>query len=226
MRNKIRSTPKHSRHWVREDSSALSGKRHAQTPPKLARSSAPIRTSDGSDDRLTRGEMLKTLCGVGDFLRRMRTQARFGSLSRAPLKLLRFALRGSTAECDWIARPPDEWDSTLPKVMGERHASRQALEDAIALRAFLFRAIPGVESAVLQAYRKSQCDRLELIVRGQVCRAERAPVAARSLVMRAKLCGFQFCLDDGVLEALRVEEFHLCVHGAINGVRSDQATFY
>jgi hypothetical protein len=115
-------------------------------------------------------------------------------------------LSGRDAECDCIARPPDAWDADLPARIGRRNASEQALKDAIALRGLLFRIFPDLYSAVIRMYRRESNDRLELIVAGRVSKDQRAPAAVRSLVMRAKLLGFHFWLDEGVLEDLQTEE--------------------
>ncbi len=50
------------------------------------------------------------ISGVSRFLRDLRIQLRFGTLSRAPLRLIRFEITETSAECDWIARDPDRWD--------------------------------------------------------------------------------------------------------------------
>jgi hypothetical protein len=166
---------------------------------------SPVLPSDQREGG--KGTMMKHLCEIGDFVRRMRLQARFGDLSRAPLRLLRVQLSGRAAECDWIARPPDAWDAGLPTGVGQRNASLQALKDAIAVRNLLFRALPDLYSAAIRVYRRSPSERLELIVTGSVCRDERAPATVRSLAMRAKLFGFHFWLDEGVLESLQPEEY-------------------
>jgi hypothetical protein len=152
---------------------------------------------------------VKEFWEVGEFVRQIRTRLRFGDISRAPLRLLRMQLSERAAECDCIARPPDAWDAGLPGRVGQRNASRQALEDAVALRGLMFRIFPDVYSAVIRVYRRESNDRLELIVTGSVSREQRAPAAVRSLAMRAKLLGFHFWLDEGVLEDLQSEELAL-----------------
>jgi hypothetical protein len=131
---------------------------------------------------------------------------RFGDISRAPLRLMRMQWSSQSAECDCIARPPDAWDADLPPRVGLRNASAQALKDAIVLRGLLFRIFPDLSSGVIRVYRRKPNDRLELIVAGSVSRDQRVPAAVRSLTMRAKLLGFHFWLDEGVLEDLQAEE--------------------
>ena len=149
--------------------------------------------------------MMRHLCEIGDFVRRMRVQTSFGDLSRARLKLLRFEVRGDEAECNFLARPADPWDAGLPSLVSERNVSVQALRDAISVRGLLFRILPDLSRAVLRVYRLSG-ESLELIITGVVRREEQAPATVRSLAMRAKLCGLQFWLDDGILESLHPEE--------------------
>jgi hypothetical protein len=157
------------------------------------------------DDR--NGTMMKHLCQIGNFVRRLRVQARFGELSRAPLRLLRLQVCGDTAECDWIARPADPWDAALPQSVGDRNASAQALKDAITVRDLLFSVLPELNVAALRVYRQSAGGDMELIIAGSVNRKERAPAVVRSLAMRAKLFGLQFWLDEGILETLQPEEY-------------------
>jgi hypothetical protein len=149
--------------------------------------------------------MMRHISEVGEFVRRLRVQARFGELSRAPLRLLRVQLCGEHADCDWMARCADPWDADLPPSVGERNVSMQALQDAITVRDLLFRTLPDLESAGIRVYRKTASDTTELIITGVVTRKERAPKAVRSLAMRAKLLGLRFWLDDGILENLQPE---------------------
>src|SRR5665213_1465322 len=149
--------------------------------------------------------MVRQMCEIGDFVRRMRVQVRFGTLSRAPLKLLRLELREGVVECDWLARAPDEWDIHLPAGVGERNASLQALEDAVDVRNLLFSTMPGLSSGVFRVYRQTGGEQPALIMTGAARREERVPTAVRSLAMRAKLAGFRFWLADGVLKTLQLE---------------------
>jgi hypothetical protein len=149
---------------------------------------------------------VKQLRQLGEFVRQIRTRMRLGDLTRERLSLLRMELKGRTAECECLARLPDPWDADLPGHVGARHASIQALKDAVAIRGMLFRTFPEVFSAEIRVYRRAPVDRLELIVAGSVSRDQRVPAAVRSLAMRAKLLGFNFWLDEGVLESLQPEE--------------------
>jgi hypothetical protein len=99
-----------------------------------------LRLMKNSRNRRTGGKrLLQTLDEIGSFARSFRTKLRFGELSRAPLRLLRFQLQGKDVECDWIARVSDEWDHDLPTAKREFAATQQALEDSLAVRAWLFR---------------------------------------------------------------------------------------
>jgi hypothetical protein len=184
-----------------------------QNQAAVSNPSGSARKRDGQSGE---GGMVRYLCEIGDFVRRLRIQARFGELSRAPLQLLRLELRGEIAECDWIARPPDRWDSELPSGAGERHASMQALQDAITVRDLLFRALPDLRSAKIRVYRKGANSISELIISGVVTREEGAPNAVRSLAMRAKMLGLRFWLEEGILESLRGQE-----RGITSGPRNE-----
>ena len=96
---------------------------------------------------------------------------------------------------------PDHWAALLAWT----NVSAQALRDAISIRALLFQMLPDISRAVLRVYRLTG-ESLELIITGVVRREEQAPATVRSLAMRAKLCGLQFWLDDGILESLHPEE--------------------
>jgi len=143
---------------------------------------------------------------IADFGRAMHMQMRFGKLSRAPLRLLRVEWRGDVAECDWMARPADEWDRDVPRQVSEGNVSEQALRDAIAIRELLFNALPGVQTASLRAFRQSGGGTPDLIITGTVTRGGEIPRNVPSTAMRAKLLGFQFWFDDGFLEAMPSEE--------------------
>ncbi len=149
---------------------------------------------------------MQLLWGFADFARAVRRQMRFGDLSRARLRLLRLQWRSDLVECDWVARPADPWDTGLPCRVSQENESVQALQDAIAIRELLFSELPEVESAHLRAFRESADGRLELIITGAVTRDERLPENVSSAAMRAKLMGFQFWLENGILETLESQE--------------------
>ena len=140
---------------------------------------------------------------VADFIRETRRRLRFGELSRSPLELLRVEWHGGWVECDWMARPADVWDASLRRIDRDRHVSEQALRDGIQLREALFSELPGVREAQLRGFRPAGArEPPELVIAGIVTR-ETAPLyRVNSLVMRAKLCGLQFDLEDGVLKAM------------------------
>jgi hypothetical protein len=150
--------------------------------------------------------LARLLSEIGLFVRAQKIQMRFGELSRAPLRLLRFELRGETAECDWLARPADKWDADVARCVYESNVSTQALKDVMDVRELLFSALPEVESASLRVFRNSVAGEPELIITGKVTRDQEKMRRVSSLAMRAKLLGLHFWLQDGVLEALQSEE--------------------
>ena len=143
--------------------------------------------------------LAKQICNAGLFLRSMRVQLRHGDLTRAPLHLLRFHLQDRVAECDWLARPADIWDRDLRPELGQRHASLQALKDAIDVRGLLFAMMPELETAHLRIYRESAAFGREVIISGQVQRHGSSFRNVGSIAMRAKLMGFRFILENEVL---------------------------
>jgi hypothetical protein len=155
---------------------------------------------------------MRQLWDISNFVRGLRIQLRFGELSRAPLRLLRFELCGDTVECDWMARPADLWDSDLPSQVGAQNASIQALEDAIAVRELLFRLLPDAQAGVLRVFRPGGAGDLHLIVSGTVARENLGIRHFHSVAMKAKLLGLQFWLEDGVLAAMQPEVAAMELH--------------
>ncbi len=109
-------------------------------------------------------------------------------------------------ECDWIARSADEWEGTLPRHAREQKASVEALQDAMKLRDMLFGLLPGIRQAVLRVFRQSAREPPRLIIAGTVTTQLPAVKKVKSPVMRAKLYGFKFWMDDGVLVPLESVE--------------------
>ena len=134
-----------------------------------------------------------------------RWKLQFGELSRAPMKLLKFHLQGELAECDWVARSHDPWDASLPPQIRRRHASEQALNDAMAVRELLFRALPELQTAAFRIYREMTNADPELVIAGIVDRGDEV-ANVPSPAMRARLCGLRFWLEDGILGVLGPEE--------------------
>lgn len=151
---------------------------------------------------------MKPLWEAADFVRRAHRRLRFGDLSRAPLRLLRFELRGPEAECEWMARPPDPWDADLPPAVAHRNHTYQALRDTIAVRELMFDAMSEIRTAKLRVYRQSESS-VDLIITGTVTREDKPPLRVSSIAMQAKLCGLYFTLEDGVLGRLSAREQHL-----------------
>jgi len=151
-------------------------------------------------------QFVRLLTEIGLFFRAQKIQMRFGELSSSPLRMLRFELRGETAECDWMARPGDHWDAHVPPRVAELNVTNQALKDVIAVRELLFVALPEVEAASLRVYRPSGTGEPDLIIIGRVTREQGSMRHIASLAMRAKLLGLHFWLQDGVLESLQSEK--------------------
>jgi hypothetical protein len=146
------------------------------------------------------------LLEVGEFVRKLRHRVRFGELSRAHLRMLRLELRGDTAEFDWIARPSDVWASALPGHIRDRDASLQAVRDAVALRELFFTSLSGIDTAEFRTFRQEARELPRLIIVGTVTREMPGVSRVTSPVMKAKLCGFHFQMDDGVLKSLDLGE--------------------
>jgi hypothetical protein len=149
---------------------------------------------------------MQLLYEVADFVRAARRRLRFGELSRAPIRILRLELRGDSAECDWMTRPLDVWDLNLPPFARDENATLQALADAIALRAILLDELPSIRSAVLRGFRPSARETSEAIIFGSITREDPYLLRVPSPVMRAKLCGFQFELENGFLKTMKGDE--------------------
>ena len=150
---------------------------------------------------------MKELLHAADFLSRVRRKLRFGALSREPLLLLRLEWKGDSVECDWLMRPPDEWDKDLPMHLAKEHQTLQALRDALSLREAIFESFPAVINAGLRMFRADSEHRLELMMTGKVNRYNDVFERVASVAMRAKLCGFNFTLEAGEMESLTTVSF-------------------
>jgi len=140
------------------------------------------------------------LMQTADFLSRARRRMRYGALSREPLRLMRLEWKETVVECDWLMRAPDVWDRFLPQHLVRSHQSLQALRDALNLRDLVFAAFPRVSQAELRMFRREPDRPLEVLMCGTVHRANEIMQRVPSVAMRAKLCGFEFSLAEGILE--------------------------
>lgn len=158
-----------------------------------------------SDEWWSKGSsrLAKQLCDASLFYRQLRVQMRFGELTRAPLQLTRFQMKDNVAECDWLARLPDLWDQDLKPEIGQRHASLQALKDAVDVRSLLFYLLPDIDAAYLRIYRRRSAYANDLVIAGHVQRMAPSFRSVHSIVMRAKLLGFRFSLQSDVLSNLK-----------------------
>jgi hypothetical protein len=151
---------------------------------------------------------MREILGAIGFFQAMGNQMRFGEFSRLPIRLQRFAIIADTAECDWFMRPPDPWDIPLPRRLREEHLTQQALLDGLRIRELIFRGFPQVQRAEFKVYREREDGVRELMMTGAVQRETEVLPRVVSLVMRAKLYGFRFSLDGGVLERMGSSGIH------------------
>jgi hypothetical protein len=150
--------------------------------------------------------LVEQLCKTGQFLRDLRVKMRFGELTRAPIRLIRLQIREELVECDWLARPADQWDVDLSRSIQQRHVSLQALRDAMDVRALLFDIMPQVETAYFRVYRESDEYTREMIITGCVHRNDHTSRDIHSLAMRAKVLGFRFNMEGDKLRRIPAHE--------------------
>jgi hypothetical protein len=143
---------------------------------------------------------MEALAQVRKFFAGARKSLRQGELSREDLKLLRLEWKPDLVECDWLMRAPDQWDSALPISVSRENQTVQAFKDALTLRDLIFRWFPNVNHARLRMLGPDEDGALEVVMIGNVTRENEIYRRIPSLVMRAKLCGFDFSLTHGVLE--------------------------
>lgn len=149
--------------------------------------------------------LMERFCDISHFLLRVRVLLQFGSLSRAPLRLLRLQILPELVECDSLARAGDPWDVDVQERIARRHVTLQVFHDAIDLRALLFLAMPEAEVARFRIYRESEPGKRELIMMGHAQRNDQSARGVHSLAMRAKVLGFRFRMEDETLKAIPEE---------------------
>ncbi len=151
---------------------------------------------------------MKDIFNAVGFFQEIRRHMRCGELSRLPLRLWRFEVVNDSVECDWFMRPSDPWDIQLPSRVREERVTLQALNDALKMRELIFRAFPTVKRADLRVFSEPSGESSALMMTGTVHREYEVLPRVISIVMRAKLYGFRFSLDGGVLERIGSSELH------------------
>ncbi len=145
---------------------------------------------------------MREIFNAAGFFQEIRRNMRYGELSRLPLRLWRLEVVNDSVKCDWFMRTSDPWDLQLPYHVREEQITLQALNDALKMRELIFRAFPSVKHADLGIYRETNEEPPALMMTGEVDRENEVLPRILSIVMRAKLYGFRFSLDDGVLERI------------------------
>jgi hypothetical protein len=145
---------------------------------------------------------MNVLFDTVDFLCKARRRMRYGDLSRSSLKSLRLEWKESWAECDWLMRTADPWDSVLPAHLAGKHETLQAFRDALSLRNLIFESFPELNRAELRMFRAIQNHQPELLMTGSLQRSDEVLPRVASVAMQARLCGFRFSLTEGVLESM------------------------
>ena len=149
---------------------------------------------------------MKDLWEVGEFVRKIRARMRFGELSRAPLRLLRLELRAIRRDAiGWRVRLMCGQVRCLGIFGIATLRCRRFRMRWLCARCFS-RPCSDVQSADFRAFRQEAREPPRLVIYGTVTREMPAVPRVTSPVMRAKLCGFHFQMDDGVLEPLETEE--------------------
>ena len=162
-------------------------------------SSGPFRDISTSEEELS---LFDQLTRASHFLRDVRHKLRHGELSRSPLKILRFQVAETAVECDWMIRPADPWDTDLSAAVRQRHTSLQALKDALNVRALLFDAFPTADSAEVRVFRESEDYTWEMVISGSLHRNDNTSRQVHSIVMRAKVLGFRFRMENEILRKI------------------------
>jgi hypothetical protein len=145
---------------------------------------------------------MNVLFDTADFLRRARRRMRYGDFSRSPVQLLRLEWKECWAECDWLMRAADPWDSVLPANLSGEHETLQAFRDALSLRNLIFESFQELNRAELRMFRAIKDHQPELLMTGSLKRSDEVLPRVASVAMQAKLCGFRFSLTEGVLESM------------------------
>jgi hypothetical protein len=143
---------------------------------------------------------MKSIFPVAKFVKRANRELRHAELSREAVKLLRIEWRPEFVECDWLMRGADPWDRDIAPHIARENQTVQALRDALTLRNLIFKEFSKVEKAELRMFRINEAQELELMMTGSIARENQVYERVASMVMRAKLCGFEFTLAHGALE--------------------------
>ena len=151
--------------------------------------------------------LTERLCNVSHFLLRLQVQFQFGRHSRASLHLLRMEIIPEKIEFDCITKSSDPWETDPAEQNAKRRITLQVLHDAIDLRAILFRSVPDVDAARIRIYRNSGQYGRELIMVGHTHRNDQSALGFHSPIVRAKVLGYQFRLDNDYLKEITEDPY-------------------
>jgi hypothetical protein len=138
----------------------------------------------------------------------IRFRAQLRKLPHRPLDILRIEVIPSNGyvSCDLLIRQADARDRTSGERIREQLKSRHILLDALALRLLVLQTFPEARAARVRVFRQEATGKRDLVLTGNLERADGNAPRGASPALQARLCGFSFILADGLLCSLATED--------------------